>query len=224
MWKLNIHRRIFLDNFMKTLAEKLNDAKIVAVLAVNDAGDAKDLAKALVDGGIKAIEMTLRTENAFDCISSIAEMNLDLMLGVGTVLTPDQAREAKNRGADFAVSPGCNVRVIDAAKEINLPFAPGIMTPSEIEQSLEHGCTLMKYFPAGTTGGMKHLEAMSAPYKHLGVKFIPLGGLNLSNMRDYTSSPLVAAIGGSWIAPAKLINARDWNQIHKNAQEAVANL
>lgn len=148
MWKLNIHRRIFLDNFMKTLAEKLNDAKIVAVLAVNDAGDAKDLAKALVDGGIKAIEMTLRTENAFDCISSIAEMNLDLMLGVGTVLTPDQAREAKNRGADFAVSPGCNVRVIDAAKEINLPFAPGIMTPSEIEQSLEHGCTLMKYFPA----------------------------------------------------------------------------
>lgn len=209
---------------MKTLAEKLNDAKIVAVLAVNDARDAKDLAKALVDGGIKAVEMTLRTENAFDCISAVAEMQIDLMLGVGTVLTPDQAREAKKRGADFAVSPGCNVRVIDAAKELGLPFAPGIMTPSEIEQSLEHGCTLMKYFPAGTSGGMKHLESMSAPYKHLGVKFIPLGGLNLSNMRDYTSSPLVAAIGGSWIAPAKLINERNWAQICKNATEAVANL
>ena len=209
---------------MKTLAEKLNEAKIVAVLAVNDARDAVDLSKALIDGGVRAIEMTLRTENAFDCISAIAEIKTDLMLGVGTVLTPDQAREAKKRGADFAVSPGCNVRVIDAAKEIGLPFAPGIMTPSEIEQSLERGCTLMKYFPAGTTGGMKHLEAMSAPYKHLGVKFIPLGGLNLSNMREYTSSPLVAAIGGSWIAPAKLINERNWEQIRKNAQEAVANL
>ena len=205
---------------MKNLAEKVKEARIVAVLSVNDKNDAVDLANALVDGGIKAIELTLRTPNAFECASAIAEKTQKVMLGIGTVLTPDQAAEAKRRGADFAVSPGCNVRVIDAAKEAGLPFAPGIMTPSEIEQSLEHGCTLMKFFPAGTTGGMKHLESRAAPYKHLGVSFIPLGGLKLSNMKEYLDSPLVAAIGGSWIAPANLIKARDWAAIRKNAEEA----
>ena len=209
---------------MKTLAEKVREARIVAVLSVNDKNDAVDLTNALADGGIKAIELTLRTPNAFECASAIVEKAQKIMLGIGTVLTPEQAEEAKRRGADFAVSPGCNVRVIDAAQKAGLPFAPGIMTPSEIEQSLEHGCTLMKYFPAGTTGGMKHLESMTAPYKHLGVSFIPLGGLKLANMGEYLSSPLVAAIGGSWIAPAKLINERDWAAIRKNAEEATAAL
>lgn len=209
---------------MKTLAEKVKEARIVAVLSVNDKNDAVDLANALADGGIKAIELTLRTPNAFECASAIVEKAQKIMLGIGTVLTPEQAEEAKRRGADFAVSPGCNVRVIDAAQKSGLPFAPGIMTPSEIEQSLEHGCTLMKYFPSGTTGGMKHLESMAAPYKHLGVSFIPLGGLKLANMGEYLSSPLVAAIGGSWIAPAKLINERDWAAIRKNAEEATAAL
>lgn len=209
---------------MKTLDEKVREARIVAVLSVNDKNDAVDLANALADGGIKAIELTLRTPNAFECASTIVEKAQKIMLGIGTVLTPEQAEEAKRRGADFAVSPGCNVRVIDAAQKAGLPFAPGIMTPSEIEQSLEHGCTLMKYFPAGTTGGMKHLESMAAPYKHLGVSFIPLGGLKLANMGEYLSSPLVAAIGGSWIAPAKLINERDWAAIRKNAEEATAAL
>lgn len=209
---------------MKTLAEKVREARIVAVLSVNDKNDAVDLANALADGGIKAIELTLRTPNAFECASAIVEKAQKIMLGIGTVLTPEQAEEAKRRGADFAVSPGCNVRVIDAAQKAGLPFAPGIMTPSEIEQSLEHGCTLMKYFPAGTTGGMKHLESMAAPYKYLGVSFIPLGGLKLANMGEYLSSPLVAAIGGSWIAPAKLINERDWAAIRKNAEEATAAL
>lgn len=209
---------------MKTLAEKVREARIVAVLSVNDKNDAVDLANALADGGIKAIELTLRTPNAFECASAIVEKAQKIMLGIGTVLTPEQAEEAKRRGADFAVSPGCNVCVIDAAQKAGLPFAPGIMTPSEIEQSLEHGCTLMKYFPAGTTGGMKHLESMAAPYKHLSVSFIPLGGLKLANMGEYLSSPLVAAIGGSWIAPAKLINERDWAAIRKNAEEATAAL
>ena len=209
---------------MKTLAEKIKAARIVAVLSVNDKSAAVDLVKALSDGGIKAIELTLRTPNAFECASAIAENADGILLGIGTVLTPEQAVEAKKRGADFAVSPGCNPRVIDAAQNAGLPFAPGIMTPSEIEQALEHGCRLMKYFPAGTSGGMKHLESMSAPYKHLGISFIPLGGLKLSNMKSYTDSPLVTAIGGSWIAPTSLIDAKDWAQIRKNAEEAVANL
>lgn len=209
---------------MATLAQKIREARIVAVLSVNDKNDAVDLANALADGGIKAIELTLRTPNAFECAEAIAQKAHRVMLGIGTVLTPDQAVRAKKLGADFAVSPGCNPRVIDAAKEIDLPFAPGIMTPSEIEQALEHGCTLMKFFPAGTTGGMKHLESMAAPYKHLGVEFIPLGGLKLANMGEFLGSPLVAAIGGSWIAPSNLVKARDWAAIRKNAEEAVANL
>lgn len=209
---------------MENLTDRLKKARIVAVLAVNDPAGAVDLAKALCDGGVTALEMTLRTQRAFECVSAIAGAGLPLTLGVGTILTPEQAREAKSRGADFGVSPGCNVRVIDAAAEVGLPFAPGIMTPSEIEQALEHGCKLMKFFPAESSGGMKHLQSMSAPYKHLGISFIPLGGLKLSNMRSYTDSPLVTAIGGSWIAPTSLIDAKDWAQIRKNAEEAVANL
>lgn len=209
---------------MENLTDRLKKARIVAVLAVNDPAGAVDLAKALCDGGVTALEMTLRTQRAFECVSAIAGAGLPLTLGVGTILTPEQAREAKSRGADFGVSPGCNVRVIDAAAEAGLPFAPGIMTPSEIEQALEHGCKLMKFFPAESSGGMKHLQSMAAPYKYLGISFIPLGGLKLSNMRSYTDSPLVTAIGGSWIAPTSLIDAKDWAQIRKNAEEAVANL
>lgn len=209
---------------MENLTDRLKKARIVAVLAVNDPAGAVDLAKALCGGGVTALEMTLRTQRAFECVSAIAGAGLPLTLGVGTILTPEQAREAKSRGADFGVSPGCNVRVIDAAAEAGLPFAPGIMTPSEIEQALEHGCKLMKFFPAESSGGMKHLQSMAAPYKHLGISFIPLGGLKLSNMKSYTDSPLVTAIGGSWIAPTSLIDAKDWAQIRKNAEEAVANL
>lgn len=209
---------------MENLTDRLKKARIVAVLAVNDPAGAVDLAKALCDGGVTALEMTLRTQRAFECVSAIAGAGLSLTLGVGTILTPEQAREAKSRGADFGVSPGCNVRVIDAAAGAGLPFAPGIMTPSEIEQALEHGCKLMKFFPAESSGGMKHLQSMAAPYKHLGISFIPLGGLKLSNMKSYTDSPLVTAIGGSWIAPTSLIDAKDWAQIRKNAEEAVANL
>lgn len=209
---------------MENLTDRLKKARIVAVLAVNDPAGAVDLAKALCDGGVTALEMTLRTQRAFECVSAIAGAGLPLTLGVGTILTPEQAREAKSRGADFGVSPGCNVRVIDAAAEAGLPFAPGIMTPSEIEQALEHGCKLMKFFPAESSGGMKHLQSIAAPYKHLGISFIPLGGLKLSNMKSYTDSPLVTAIGGSWIAPTSLIDAKDWVQIRKNAEEAVANL
>lgn len=209
---------------MENLTDRLKKARIVAVLAVNDPAGAVDLAKALCDGGVTALEMTLRTQRAFECVSAIAGAGLPLTLGVGTILTPEQAREAKSRGADFGVSPGCNVKVIDAAAEAGLPFAPGIMTPSEIEQALEHGCKLMKFFPAESSGGMKHLQSMAAPYKHLGISFIPLGGLKLSNMKSYTDSPLVTAIGGSWIAPTSLIDAKDWAQIRKNSEEAVANL
>jgi len=207
---------------MNEIQKKIAESRVVAVVSVNEPSDAVELSKALIDGGISAVEMTLRTPRAFECISAVAENVPELYLGVGTVLTPEQAREAKVRGAKYAVSPGCNIRVIDAANEAGLPFAPGIMTPSDIEQALEHGCKLMKFFPAESAGGLKHLKNMAAPYKHLGITFLPLGGLNADNMKAYLESDLVAAIGGSWIAASNLIKAKDWNSIRKNAEEAMA--
>lgn len=200
----------------------LRDARIVAVLSVNDKNDAVDLAKALLDGGVTSAEMTLRTPNAMECIREVVKKVPQMNVGVGTVLTVEQVKEVKDSGALFAVSPGCNTRIIDAAHDLELPFAPGVMTPSEIEQALEHGCKAMKFFPAETTGGLKHLESMAAPYKHLGIGFIPLGGLKLDNMANYFSSSLVLAIGGSWLATAPLIKEKNWAQIRKNAEEAVA--
>lgn len=202
------------------MLEKIKEAKIVAVVSVNDTLAAVKLSKLLIECGIKAMELTLRSPNAADCARAVASEVPEMLLGVGTILTPEQAKLAKKSGAKFGVSPGCNPRVIKAAQDEGLYFAPGIMTPSDIEQSLENGCATMKFFPAETSGGLKHLESMSAPYKHLGVQFIPLGGLNLQNMQSYLNSPLICAIGGSWIAPQKAIENGDWAAIEKNAREA----
>jgi len=120
-------------------------------------------------------------------------------------------------GADFAVAPGCNVEIIDEARRLGLNFGPGIMTPSEIEQAVAHGCQTLKYFPAETSGSMPNLTSMVAPYQYLGLKFIPLGGLNVVNSEAYFASPLISAIGGSWIAKRSLIQAEDWETITANA-------
>ncbi len=121
-------------------------------------------------------------------------------------------------GADFAVAPGCNPKVIDEAHKQGLSFAPGIMTPTDIEIAVDHGCRLLKYFPAETAGGMDHLISMVTPYQYLGLKFIPLGGCNIDNAKSYLESPLIAAIGGSWIANRSLIQAENWAAITENAR------
>lgn len=209
---------------MKDMLQILKEARIVAVLSVNDKAEAVDLAHALLEGGVNSAEMTLRTPRAMDCIREVIAKVPDLKVGVGTVLTLDQLKEAKDSGALFAVSPGCNTKIVEAARELEIPFAPGVMTPSEIEAALECGCRALKFFPAESSGGLKHLESMAAPYKHLGIGFIPLGGLKLDNMAKYFSSSLVLAIGGSWIATPALIESHNWAQITKNAADAVANI
>ncbi len=209
---------------MPSLKEKLEKLRIVAVVSVDNPSDAVDLAETLCEGGINAVEMTLRSPNALRCIEAVVSKVSAMCVGAGTVLTQNQAEAVSEAGAAFAVAPGCNARVLEKARELDLPFAPGIMTPSDIEKSLEFGLATMKFFPAESSGGIKHLESMAAPYKHLGVSFLPLGGLNAENMKTYLSSPLVCAIGGSWIAPAPLIKDRDWKHILQNARSAVANL
>lgn len=201
------------------MIKKVDDAGVVAVLVIDELENAVPLAKALLAGGVSAIELTLRTPIAFEAAKLIKAEVPEMTLGFGTVLTVAQVEACVEVGADFAVAPGCNPKVIKAAIEKGLNFAPGITTPSEIEVAVELGCRVLKLFPAETSGGMKNLENMVAPYKYLGLTFIPLGGLNINNAATYLASPLITAIGGSWIAKQNLIQDKNWAQITKNAQE-----
>lgn len=201
------------------MAKKIDASGVIAVLIIDEVKHAVPTAAALLAGGVHAIELTLRTQAALDAAMAIKKEFPELILGFGTVLTKDQVKAVADVGADFAVSPGCNPTIIAEARSKGLPFAPGIMTPTDIEIAVEQGCKVLKYFPAATSGGLKHLESMSAPYNHLGLKYIPLGGCNLDNAGSYLRSPLVTAIGGTWLASRSLIKAEDWTTITKNASE-----
>jgi len=201
------------------IIQKINNSGVIISLVIEELKHAIPVAKALLKGGVDIIELTLRTPVAMDAARAIINEVPDAQVGFGTVLTVQQVKECAKIGADFAVAPGCNPRIIQAAKEHNLSFAPGIATPSDIETALEQGCTMLKYFPAETSGGIKHLTNMAAPYKHLGLHFLPLGGINPSNVASYLESPLVGAIGGSWIASQKMIQEEAWETITNNALE-----
>lgn len=206
--------------FDQTLADKISAAGVVAVLVVDDASDAVPLARALLAGGIEVMELTLRTPAALDALRAIRREVPEMTAGIGTILTVDQLHAAREAGAVFGVSPGCNPRLLAAARETGFPFGPGIATPSDIEAALEHGAKLLKFFPAEQLGGLPYLRAMAAPYAHLGLRYIPLGGLTATNAGSYLSDPLIAAIGGSWIAPREAIKAHAWTTIETNARVA----
>lgn len=206
--------------FDPNLIQKIRNSANIAVLVIDDAGQAVPLARALLEGGVTAMELTLRTPAALDALRTIVQEVPEMMAGVGTVLTSEQIREIAGTGAAFAVSPGLNPNVVRAAIDAGLNFAPGVMTPSEIEQAVELGCKLLKYFPAETSGGLNALKAFYSPYAHLELQFIPLGGLNPDNTGVYLRHPAVAACGGSWIAPREAIQARDWDRIRDLATQA----
>jgi 2-dehydro-3-deoxyphosphogluconate aldolase/(4S)-4-hydroxy-2-oxoglutarate aldolase len=202
--------------------ERIERCGVVAVLVVDELEHAVPLAVALLDGGIDAMELTLRTPVALDALKAIRAQVPDMLPGVGTVLTPEQAREAVNAGAAFGVAPGLNPRVVRAAREVGLPFAPGVATASDLEAALELGCREVKFFPAEPTGGMSYLKSLAAPYTHRGVRFLPLGGLKPDNVREYLSSQLVLGVGGSWIAPRDAIRQENWDAIRSSAAQARA--
>jgi len=200
------------------IIKKIDAAGVIAVLVIDDVKHAVPTAKALLAGGVDAIELTLRTPAAIECIKAIQTEVPGIIMGIGTVLTTKQVEVVAKLGVDFAVAPGCNLNVLKAAYENGLSFAPGIMTPSEIETALEFGCRVLKFFPAEPTGGIEFLNSMAGPYGYLDLAFIPLGGLNIHNARGYIESPLITAIGGSWIASRSLIQYEQWETITKNAQ------
>ena len=203
------------------VATRLTAKGVVAVLMIDRVDDAVPVAEALLRGGVDAMELTLRTEAALPALELITGSVPEMLAGIGTILKPDQVIQARDSGAAFGVSPGTNVEVIEAAHAAGLPFAPGIMTPSDIERALPFGCEILKFFPAGSSGGIKHLKNIAAPYAHLGLKYVPLGGVNEDNMTDYLKEDIIAAVGGSWIAHRDLIASGQWDQITSNASSAV---
>lgn len=207
--------------FSPALADQISSTGLVAVLILEDPAQALPLAQALWDGGIRALELTLRTPAAMESLRLLRREMPEMLTGAGTVLTPAQVLEVKEADASFAVSPGTNRRVLAAAQEAGLSFAPGVATPSDIETALEFDCQLLKFFPAEPGGGISYLQSMAAPYAHLGLRYIPLGGVHAANLAQYAALPLVAAIGGSWLAPKDRLRAGDWAGIAQLAREAL---
>jgi 2-dehydro-3-deoxyphosphogluconate aldolase/(4S)-4-hydroxy-2-oxoglutarate aldolase len=208
------------SQFPADVLKRIEETAVVAVLVVDHVQHAVPLARALLAGGIGAMELTLRTPAALDALRAVVAEVPEMLPGIGTILNAQQVGHVADAGARFGVAPGLNPRVIQQAQRVGLPFAPGIMTPSDLEAALELGCREVKFFPAEPAGGLSYLKSMAAPYAHLGVRFIPLGGLKSDNLQQYLQSPLVMAVGGSWIAPRDLILAEDWEAITGRAAEA----
>ena len=204
------------------MLEKLRKHGVVPVIAVDTPEDGLKLCEALLKGGLPVAEITFRTAAAAETIKAASTHFPELILGAGTVLTTDQLKQAVDAGAKFAVAPGCNPRIIEAAQQAGLFFAPGICTPSDIERALELGCKLLKFFPAEASGGVKMLKALIGPYGHTGVQFCPTGGVTTQNLADYLALPQVAFAGGTWIAAKDAIKAKDWAKIEQAARDAVA--
>lgn len=203
--------------FTNQMREQLSASRAIATVTIDKVEDTQPLAEALLSGGVRVVEVTLRTPLALQAMRSIAKNYPELLVMAGTVITPQQVKQVQDAGAVCAVAPGMNRRVIEAALSAGLPFAPGVTTPSEIEAALEYDCDLLKYFPAESMGGIRYLKNMQAPYAHLGLKFIPLGGLNSKNAGDYLKEDCILAVGGSWIANADAIRSGDWNGIEQRA-------
>lgn len=202
--------------------EKITQTRLVPVAVINDVKDAVPLAKILSACGVDLIEVTFRTAAAPDAIRAIRDEVPNMLVGAGTLLDIYQVDQALEAGALFGVSPGINRSVVERALEKDLPFVPGVCTPSDVEKGLSLGCKLLKFFPAEAAGGIPMLKAMAGPYQHTGVKFIPLGGVNAGNAPAYLALPTVAAIGGSWFIDGKLIAAGEWETIRTLTEEAVA--
>ena len=206
--------------FEESLVSRLEASGVLAVLILESVEAAVPVARALLAGGVDCVELTLRTPVAMEALRRIRAEVPEMMVGAGTILTVEQVREAKAAGAAFGVAPGMNPRVVTAAREAGLSFAPGVCTPTDIELALEQGCRVMKFFPAELSGGLAYLRAIGAPFAHLGVRFIPLGGLGATNAESYLREESVLALGGSWLATKAAIEGERWEDVSEQARLA----
>ena len=199
--------------------QKFEEVGIIPVVVLNDAKDAEPLGKALMQGGLPAAEVTFRTDAAAEAIKIMTENFPSMCVGAGTVLNAAQVDAAVAAGAKFIVSPGLNPRTVKYCQEQGVPITPGTSSPSDIEQAIELGLEVVKFFPAEQSGGLAKIKAMAAPYVNM--KFMPTGGINAKNLTSYLDFPKIIACGGSWMVPGDLINAGEWDKIEQLTREAV---
>ena len=204
---------------MNAVLEQISKIGIVPVVKIDRAEDALPLAKALCAGGLPCAEVTFRTDAAAEAIKIMTTNFPDMCVGAGTVLNAEQVDAAVEAGAKFIVSPGLNPRTVKYCIEKNVPVTPGTSSPSDIEQAIELGLEVVKFFPAEQSGGLAKIKAMAAPYGNM--KFMPTGGINAKNLTDYLDFKKVIACGGSWMVPGDLINAGQWDKIEQLTREAV---
>ena len=203
-------------------AERLASIRIVPVLVLNSLEDGMKMCSILQEKGLPAAEITFRTQAAESVIRAASKEYPGLYLGAGTVLNVKDPHRAFDAGAKFAVAPGFNPTVVKEAVRCGYAFAPGVCTPSEAEQAMELGCRFLKFFPAEAAGGVAFLKSLIAPYKHLGVRFMPTGGVTTSNVADYLAVPEIVAVGGTWLGKASDMKAGKWDVIEKAVADAGA--
>lgn len=204
---------------MNAILEQIQKLAIVPVVVLNNVDEAEPVAKALCDGGLPVAEVTFRTDAAEASIKVIAEKFPNMLVGAGTVLTTDQVDRAVNAGAKFIVSPGFNPKVVQYCIDKNIPVCPGCNNPSVMEQAIEMGLDVVKFFPAEQSGGLKAIKAMAAPYVNL--KFMPTGGINSGNINDYLAFNRIIACGGSWMVASDLVKNKEFDKIEALTREAV---
>jgi len=202
-------------------AESFLQQRLICVAVIDQPEDAVPLAEALLAGGLKCIEVTFRTAGAADAIARIRKNVPQIVVGAGTLLTPENVKLAVDAGAQFGVSPGLSEAVSKASHENKFPLFPGVITPTEIMHALDLGWKHLKFFPAETFGGVNALKALIGPFGHTGVKFIPTGGITAATLPNYMAIPQVAAVGGSWMAERKLVAEKSWAKITALTAEAM---
>ena len=204
---------------MNPVLEQIQKTGIIPVVVLDDAKDAEPLAKALCEGGLPCAEVTFRTEAAEECIRIMSEKFPEMFVGAGTVLTTEQVDRAVAAGAKFIVSPGLNPRIVKYCVEKGIVITPGCANASDMEQALENGLEVVKFFPAEPAGGLNMIKALAAPY--VGLKFMPTGGISPKNVRDYLAYNRIIACGGSWMVKNELVKAGDFAAITELAKECV---
>lgn len=205
---------------MNEVIEQFEKIGIIPVVVLEDAKDAKPLGQALMEGGLPCAEVTFRTGAAEESIRVMSEEFPEMLVGAGTVLTTQQVDRAVAAGAKFIVSPGINPVVVEYCVKKKIPIVPGTCTPSNIETALGFGLDVVKFFPAEAAGGLKYIKAVAAPYT--GVRFMPTGGINADNVKEYLKYDRILACGGSWMVKGDLIKAGDFGKIKELTAEAAA--
>lgn len=201
---------------MKTIRSIMQTAPVIPVMVIEDATDAVPLAHALVDGGLRVLEITLRSEAALQAIENIASNVPEAIVGVGTLCNADQVKQSVDAGAVFGVSPGFTQAIGDACKTANLPLLPGVMTPADILLAIQNNLDALKFFPAAQAGGISSLKALSGPFPD--IVFCPTGGIKSTDFRDYLALDNVLCVGGSWVCPTSTVREKNWAEITRLAK------